>query len=130
MQDKVMADPVMLRQNELIWLQKLIKAGEQHDFYVWCKWLKEREFVLKQDKYECQRCKENGRYRRAVLVHHINHLKQRPDIALKMWITGDDGKLQRQLVSLCRECHEHFHPERMHKQYELRESFKNPERWD
>jgi 5-methylcytosine-specific restriction endonuclease McrA len=59
------------------------------------------------DNHECQICKRKGRYRRADIVHHVKHLKDRPDLALSIW----DGE-ERQLVSVCRQCHEDLHPER------------------
>lgn len=130
MQNGVTTDPVMLLPKELIWLNDLIKQDQQHTFYVWRKWLAERAFVLEQDKYECQMCKVKGRYRRAVLVHHIEHLRKRPDLALKMWVDEGNKTYKRQLVSLCRECHELCHPERGIKQSVKKTVYMNFERWD
>lgn len=89
-----------------------IAAGNAHAFYVWSKWLTVREEVLRYDKHECQHCKARGRYKKAVLVHHVKHLKARPDLALSIWDT-QSGAQVRQLVSLCKQCHEAEHPERM-----------------
>lgn len=99
-----------------------------HDFYTWSKWLKVRAKVLAFDKYECQRCKEKRRkYTRASTVHHINHFKVRPDLALEMWYHNPaTHKQERNLVSLCHDCHEEVHG------YRKRE-FVEPlteERWD
>lgn len=85
----------------------MIAAGTEHDFYYWPQWRRLREDVLKLDHYECQRCKQlKHRYSKAVLVHHVKHLRDRPDLALSIW----DGK-ERQLVSVCKSCHEELHPE-------------------
>lgn len=65
------------------------------------------------DNYECQDCKARGHHTPATLVHHIKHLKERPDLALSIY---DPDTKERQLVSLCRHCHELRHPEAL-KQY-------------
>ncbi len=90
-------------------LVKLIKAGREHEFYLWPEWRGPngaRVQTLKYDHFECQACKRKGRYRRAVIVHHIKHLKDRPDLALSLF----DGE-ERQLESVCKQCHEDYHPE-------------------
>jgi hypothetical protein len=44
------------------------------------------------------------------------HLDEHPELALSDYYIGADGVQHRQLVSVCRECHETVcHPERMHK---------------
>lgn len=105
-------------------LLSLISEGREIIWYNEAAWQRIRAQVLKLDHYECQLCKANGRHRRAVIVHHVKHLKDRPDLALSIW----DGK-ERQLVSVCRTCHEALHPERAL----LPRSGKHPvtkERWD
>ena len=88
-------------------LLSLISQGRENIWYNESAWQRMRAQVLKLDHYECQLCKAKGRHRRAVIVHHVKHLKDRPDLALSIW----DGK-ERQLVSVCRACHEELHPER------------------
>ena len=123
-------DPVTLTQPELERLTTWIAQGKEHAFYLWHKWLKERDFVLDQDKHECQACKARGKYRKAILVHHVRHLKERPDLSLMMW-REENGVMVRQLVSLCKGCHELAHPERIRfKYFEKRETFESVERWD
>jgi 5-methylcytosine-specific restriction endonuclease McrA len=82
-----------------------------HDFYNWTKWLAVRAEVLKADHFECQRCRTKyHRYRKATTVHHVNHFKDRPDLALEMYYrdpaTHED---KRNLISLCHDCHEEVH---------------------
>lgn len=91
-------------------LQAMIAAGTSNGFYDWPEWGRTRAAVLAMDRWECQSCRARGRYRKAVLVHHVRHLKDRPDLALSVFDL-DTGA--RQLVSLCRPCHEEAHPERM-----------------
>lgn len=109
---------------ELQRLAALIASGREYKFYSWSCWLHTRAEVLKLDHYECQRCKAKGRYSRAVLVHHVKHLKDRPDLALSIW----DGE-ERQLVSVCKKCHEELHPESQ-RQYKPLAKPVTEERWD
>ncbi len=52
-----------------------------------------------------------------------------PDLALCDTYTDGEGVERRQLISVCRECHETVcHPERMRKQ--VKERFVTQERWD
>lgn len=72
-------------------------------------WRKLRKEVLIEDKYECLHCKQNGKYTRAVVCHHINYLKLHPELALETHYKDDDGNVKRNLISLCHNCHEHIH---------------------
>ena len=99
-----------------------------HRFYIWRRWIRARKAVLKLDKGECQKCKAKGRYRRATMVHHVNHLRQHPELALDIWYIDDEGKQKRQLISLCDECHDEEHPERL-KQNKPRHPV-TEERWE
>lgn len=98
----------MISPIQLAALIRLIDAGTQDRFYHWAVWKQVRAEVLRMDHYECQQCKKRGKYTKAAVVHHVKHLKDRPDLALSIW----DGE-QRQLVSLCKACHEEQHPERV-----------------
>lgn len=83
---------------------------EAQRFYESKEWRRLRKIVLKMDKYECQECKTVGRYTKATTVHHVNHLRNKPDMALNIF----DELGNRNLISVCRECHETVcHPERM-----------------
>jgi 5-methylcytosine-specific restriction endonuclease McrA len=108
-------------------LRKLIEEAREAEFYSWPEWERTRQQVLMLDHHECVRCKAHGKYSPAVLVHHVNHLKDKPELALS--ITDENGK--RQLVSLCRACHELEHPERLRPAWTAK--IENPltvERWD
>lgn len=116
----------MITPTKLEKLKQMINEGMTDNFYHWQEWEKLRERVLKLDRYECQLCKANGRYRRAVIVHHVKHLKDRPDLALSLY---DEG--ERQLVSVCKQCHEHLHPEQLEmRSFTQKEPPLTEERWD
>jgi 5-methylcytosine-specific restriction endonuclease McrA len=104
-------------------LKQVLKLIEEGKFYKSTTWEKKRLKILERDNYECQVCKEEGGFAPATTVHHIIHLKDRPDLAL-----DDDN-----LLSVCAACHNREHPERfIHrimepKRNKLAERF--PERW-
>lgn len=113
----------------LEWLKGLILSGDIHPFYVTPEWRGLSADVLREDRHECQLCKARGRYRRAVLVHHVNHVKRRPELALDMYYLDSDGERKRNLISVCKWCHEDVcHPERLRKV--KAPSFETEERWD
>lgn len=114
----------MITSSQLELLNALIACGNEHDFYLWSDWRRTRAQVLKMDHYECQACKEKGKYAKATIVHHVKHLKDRPDLALTIW----DGD-KRQLVSLCKSCHEAEHPESQRQFKNIRAPI-TCERWD
>lgn len=79
---------------------------KQDGFYKLKEWKKIREYVLeKLDRNECQRCKEKKKkIKRATVVHHVWELEDYPEYGLDIYVNG-----KRNLVSLCRECHEEIH---------------------
>ena len=87
---------------------------EAKRFYDSAVWKHKRDQILKRDHYECQECRRrindavkagtvidgpDRRIRRAVMVHHIQELRDHPDLAL-----DDDN-----LTSVCHECHDRIH---------------------
>jgi len=108
-------------------IKELIKKDNLHKFYTDRAWRRLRQQVLKMDKYECQKHKARGQYRRATHVHHVNHVKNRPDLAMSLLYEDENGVIRRNLISVCSECHELEHPERMRK-YEPKKPI-TEERW-
>ena len=98
-------------------------------FYDSRPWRRIRRQVMAYDNYECQYCKQRHRHTRGQLVHHIYHLDEYPQFGLQMWV--DDpvtGARQRNLVTVCRICHETVcHPDRA-RQTEIMDPL-TPERW-
>ncbi len=93
-------------------VMELIKSGK---FYECPKWRRQRKVALKRDNYECQDCKDTGGYSKATQVHHIKHLKDRPDLAFDL-----DN-----LRCLCVACHNRQHPERF-VEFRLKQRQKKP----
>lgn len=107
-------------------LVSLLTAGQEYKFYSWPEWRALRLEVLRLDRYECQHCKAAGRYRKGYIVHHVKHLRQRPDLALSVF---DPDTGQRQLSTLCKQCHELEHPESQ-RQFQPKALPITAERWD
>ena len=110
------------------WILELIAQDRLHEFYTSGLWLRARARALRNQHRECQRCKARGLIviegdRREdgsvvhLTVHHINRVRERPDLALMEYTPG--GK--RNLEVLCDSCHWHEH----HKAAVV----KYPERW-
>lgn len=107
-------------------LRRLIDQGSEARFYWWPQWQETRAAVLKMDNYECQICKARGRYSRGSIVHHVKHLRERPDLALSVY---DPDTGERQLVTVCKACHEKEHPESLRRCAPAAEPI-TMERWD
>ena len=87
---------------------------DAYKYYNCKRWRKKRQEILRRDHWECQRCRERvrtaaakgeqlpagqRRIRKAVCVHHVLELKDRPDLAY------DNNNL----ISLCHRCHDEIH---------------------
>ena len=116
----------MITQMQLTWLLGLIASGDTGRFYRSRKWARLRSQVIALDHKECQLCKAKGRYKKGTIVHHIKALKDRPDLALSIF---DPDTGCRQLVTVCKDCHEKLHPE-WQKQSAAGVDPVTAERWD
>ena len=85
-----------------------------HRFYNWGKWKRKRKEILERDHYECQVCKSKGKHTKANTVHHVKFLKKFPELALEDYYYFA-GKKYRNLISVCRDCHEKIHRHRRKK---------------
>lgn len=117
----------MISEYRLLQLQTMLEEGTASRFYDWPEWARARDLALATDHHECQICRSRGRYHAAVLVHHVKHLKDRPDLALSVF---DEATGERQLLSVCRPCHEALHPERMRRREFIPAPPVTQERWD
>lgn len=91
------------------WLRELIATGEEWRFYKSRQWLELRNRVLEKHHNECQECLQRGKYTRAKVVHHVNEVKNRPDLALNEYYTDGNGEQRENLKALCIECHNKEH---------------------
>ena len=85
-------------------------------FYKCKEWLQLRQEVLEDEHYECINCRDKyGVITRATTVHHVNHVLNRPDLALSRYYIDDEGNEQLNLMPLCGRCHNEVHPEKANK---------------
>lgn len=100
----------LIKPKQLAHLRTLIAAGEEEKFYSWSSWQRLAAKVRRMDNFECQHCKARGKYSPGVLVHHVKHLVDRPDLAMSIY---DPETGERQLKTLCFACHLKEHPEKL-----------------
>ena len=111
---------------QIEYVTRCIADNNVHAFYIWTPWIRLRSEVLDEDRHECQRCKERGKYTKANTVHHVKHVKAHPELALEKCYIDDAGEQRRNLISLCHDCHEREHG------YRVKHKRKKPlteERW-
>ena len=112
-----------MNNSELVnWIRELYRTGNIKKFYnSKTIWRPKRAEILRRDNNECQMCKAKGKYTAATTVHHIKHLDKYPWLAL----------VDSNLISLCSECHNEVHPEKLKKYQKKRkkDKFINEERW-
>lgn len=109
------------------YIRELIQAGEEYKFYKSKEWLELRQEILHEYHYECQECLKRGRYTRADCVHHINEVKNRPDLALSRFYTDTDGNTKENLMPLCNRCHNDIHDKLGN--WQRKDKFTNKEQW-
>lgn len=98
------------------WIRKLIQYHNIKAFYNSSHWLSKRADALERDNNECQKCKARGLFSPADCVHHKEHVRKRPDLALTL----------SNLISLCNSCHDEEHPEKFNNKPKPQ---LNEERW-
>ena len=78
-------------------------------FYNSREWRKISKKVIADGHFECVECKKMGKVTDAVLTHHVNELRSRPDLAYSFTYTDENGEVKPQLIPLCHDCHERIH---------------------
>lgn len=112
------------------WIRELERSGRLYVFYKTEDWKRLRAKVMMDAHNECCDCMERGKYSRAVLVHHDQEIRHRPDLALSYYYRGRDGQLKRNLYPLCTACHERRHDRAWSGQGKAPEGEQlNEERW-
>lgn len=117
----------MISEYRLLQLKAMLESGTSDRFYDWPEWKRVRREALLLDHNECQLCRLRHRVGPADLVHHVKHLKDRPDLSLSIF---DPDTGHRQLLSVCRGCHEELHPERIRRKSAAVVPPLTEERWD
>lgn len=106
------------------WIKELISERCLWKFYKSKEWRQVKDEVLKEQKHECQECLRQGKITIADTVHHVQFVRKWPELALSKYYVYN-GKQYRNLIAVCRECHNKLHPEKSFKKKEPL----NSERW-
>ena len=115
------------------WINELIEEDKLYRFYKSREWLELRARVLFEHHNECCKCRARGRITKAQTVHHVQHVKDRPDLALSQYTIDDEGNRIVNLIPLCNACHNLEHPEKAYKAFFTNKKNKDDEpeeRWD
>ena len=71
----------MKTEKELVdWIEELIDVDELWRFYKSKEFRKLKEEVLREQHHECQVCKEKGILTKADTVHHIQYVRNHPEL--------------------------------------------------
>lgn len=85
------------------WLSNVFEVVNMKIFdYNSSRWKRKQKAIMKRDGYQCQLCKRYGKAEPAVVVHHIKHVDEYPELAYN----------SSNLISLCAGCHNKQHPEK------------------
>lgn len=111
------------------WINELMAEDKMYKFYKSRAWIELREQVMLEHHHECYKCRAKGKITKADMVHHVNHVTDRPDLALTQYTIDDEGNKVANLIPLCNACHNLEHPE---KSFKARNKNKptTDERWD
>lgn len=109
------------------YIRRLIAENKIEQFYFTEEWKELRCNVLEFYHNECQECLKKGKYTRAVCVHHINEVREKPDLALSMYYTDSQGQKKPNLAPLCNQCHNFVH-DKLGK-WQRKDKYDNEERW-
>lgn len=109
------------------YIRRLIREDKIYVFYKTDDWLELRAEVLEDFHNECAECLKQGNYTRADCVHHVNEVKVKPELALSKYYIDKEGKKHRQLIPLCKRCHNIVHEKLS--EVNQTQGFTNEERW-
>lgn len=87
----------------------MVVNNDTSAFYNSREWRKLSKQVIKDGNSECLYCRKKGKVSEAVLTHHFNELKHRPDLAYSRTYVDEKGNTKPQLIPLCFDCHEMIH---------------------
>lgn len=108
----------------------MVISGDMRAFYNSREWRKLSKSVIKDAKGECLYCRRKGKVTAAVLTHHFNELKKRPDLAYSLTYVDEKGETRPQLIPLCYDCHEKAHKRGIYaEEKEEKKGFWQEEKW-
>lgn len=97
-------------------IRELIRNDRTDEFYNSKAWRRLSHRVIREEHGECRLCRSEHRLTRAVLVHHIQPLREHPELAYE----------RSNLMPLCHDCHERLHERGI---YTAPSGYTNEEKW-
>lgn len=91
------------------WIRELEERGELWKFYKGKEWTELKEEILNEQHHECQGCLSQGKLTKADTVHHVNEVREKPELALSKYYFDTDGTKKLNLLALCKKCHNKAH---------------------
>ncbi|MDE7445898.1 MAG: HNH endonuclease [Lachnospiraceae bacterium] len=111
------------------WINQLIAKNKLSKFYKCKEWRQLSDDVMKENNYECQKCKARGVHATARSVHHVQWVRRHPRLALSRTYVYN-GTTYNNLIPLCEDCHNKEHPEKgKGLKKRNKNKFVNEERW-
>ena len=93
------------------WIKELMQQDKLWKFYKSKEFIKVKKEVMKEQKNECQECLKQGKITLADTVHHVQFVRKYPSLALSKYYFYK-GKQYKNLVAVCKSCHNKLHPEK------------------
>lgn len=116
------------------WIEDLIEKDKLYVFYKSKYWGGNKDYiglkneVLREQNNECQICKQRGSIIKADTVHHVQFVRRHPEMALSKYYYYK-GKKYRNLLAVCKSCHNELHPEKNKNRGKQEQGFTNEEKW-
>lgn len=88
---------------------KLLNNNQAYKIYKSKEFIQLKKEVLSEFHGECARCKSRGKITSAQTVHHVNHVKNHPELTFSKYYIDRYGKRKRNLIPLCNDCHNAVH---------------------
>ncbi len=122
------------------WIRQLIAEDKLWKFYKTKEWRRLKERILEEQHHECAVCKKRGRVTRydesrdgsrklISTVHHVNEVRYHPELALQEYDIDSSGRRRRNLIPVCKHCHNEIHDRIFRGSRKSKDSFTNTERW-
>ena len=109
------------------YLLYLIANNKLEQFYHSKAWKNLKLEVFKDQHFECQECLKENKLTIVTIsspCHHVNELKDKPELALSKNYYDELGQKKKNLLCLCFECHN-----KIHNRFQKNDKFLNDEKW-
>ena len=109
----------------------MVIRNDLKPFYNSREWRRLSKDIIRKGNGECSECRKIGKVSEAILTHHFNELKLRPDLAYSRTYLDEKGNARPNLIPLCHDCHERIHKRGIYAELDKKKEnrFWQEERW-